>query len=70
MHESNKDRRQKILAEIVKDYVAIVDGPGCFFVQDWIEMFPDAKVHSLFPLRIRSLSLHDADLGLGRWCWV
>lgn len=44
MREQDKVVRQKILAEIVKGYVAIVDGPGCFFVEDWVEMFPDAKV--------------------------
>lgn len=44
MKENDKAKRQKILKELVKGYVAIVDGPGCFFVEDWIEMFPDAKV--------------------------
>jgi hypothetical protein len=49
MREQDKVVRQKILAEIVKGYVAIVDGPGCFFVEDWVEMFPDAKVCSCCP---------------------
>lgn len=44
MREPSKPARQKILAEVVKGYSAIVDGPGCFFVADWIEMYPDAKV--------------------------
>lgn len=47
MRASSKAERQKILAKIVKGYTAIVDGPGFFFfffVEDWIEMFPDAKV--------------------------
>lgn len=44
MREKDKAKRQKILLEIVKGYVAIVDGPGCFFVEDWLEMFPDAKL--------------------------
>jgi hypothetical protein len=44
MRTENKHERHKILAEIVKGYTAIVDGPGCFFVEDWVEMFPDAKV--------------------------
>jgi hypothetical protein len=44
MKEEDKAVRQKILAELVKGYVAAVDGPACFFVEDWIEMFPDAKV--------------------------
>ncbi|KAF4634956.1 hypothetical protein G7Y89_g3133 [Cudoniella acicularis] len=44
MQAEDKVVRQKILADIVKGYEAITDGPGCFFVEDWIEMFPDAKV--------------------------
>lgn len=44
MREPSAPARQKILAEVTKGYSAIVDGPGCFFVQDWIEMYPDAKV--------------------------
>ncbi|KAH8660684.1 hypothetical protein BGZ60DRAFT_530698 [Tricladium varicosporioides] len=44
MLEKNKAMRQKILAEIVKGYEAVTDGPACFFVEDWCEMFPDAKV--------------------------
>ncbi|OCL02422.1 hypothetical protein AOQ84DRAFT_229096 [Glonium stellatum] len=44
MQTKDKAVRQKILAEIVQGYSAIVDGPGCFFVEDWIEMYPDAKV--------------------------
>ena len=36
--------RQKLLLEIVQGYEAIVDDPGCFFVADWVEMFPDARV--------------------------
>jgi hypothetical protein len=44
MRTEDKAVRQKILTEIVKGYSAIVDGPGCFFVEDWIEMYPDAKV--------------------------
>ncbi|KAF2806574.1 uncharacterized protein BDZ99DRAFT_394141, partial [Mytilinidion resinicola] len=39
----DKAVRQNILAEIVSGYSAIVDGPGCFFVEDWVEMYPDAK---------------------------
>lgn len=50
MRETDKAKRQKILHGIVKDYAAIVDGPGCFFVADWIEMFPEAK----FVLGLRS----------------
>jgi hypothetical protein len=48
MRTQDKAVRQKILAEIVRGYMAIVDGPGCFFVQDWIEMFPEAKVGPVF----------------------
>lgn len=44
MQTEDKAVRQKILAGIVQGYSAIVDGPGCFFVEDWIEMYPDAKV--------------------------
>jgi len=44
MNTRDKAVRQKILAKIVSGYSAIVDGPGCFFVEDWIEMYPDAKV--------------------------
>ena len=44
MREPSAAARQKLLAEVTKGYSAIVDGPGCFFVQDWIEMYPDAKV--------------------------
>lgn len=44
MREPSASARRKILAEVTKGNRAIVDGPGCFFVQDWIEMYPDAKV--------------------------
>jgi hypothetical protein len=43
MRTEDKAVRQKLLLEIVQGYEAIVDGPGCFFVADWVEMFPDAK---------------------------
>ena len=53
MHAADKAVRQKILAEIVTGYAAMVDGPGCFFVEDWVEMYPDTKVfpRSSMPLR-------------------
>jgi hypothetical protein len=44
MREPERQARQELLAEVTKGFTAIVDGPGCFFVQDWIEMYPDAKV--------------------------
>jgi Sulfotransferase domain len=44
MQTEDRAERQKVLAQIVEGYEAIVDGPGCFFVEDWVEMFPDAKV--------------------------
>lgn len=44
MLEKNKVVRQKILGEIERGYEAVTDGPACFFVDDWVEMFPDAKV--------------------------
>ncbi|KAF2490124.1 hypothetical protein BU16DRAFT_575558 [Lophium mytilinum] len=47
MNTRDKAVRQKILAEIVSGYSAIVDGPGCFFVEDWVEMYPDAKVEDI-----------------------
>jgi hypothetical protein len=39
-----KPTRQKILAEIVYGYSAIVDEPGSFFIEDRLEMCPNAKV--------------------------
>jgi hypothetical protein len=50
MNEHDKAVRQKLLAEITKGYSAIVDGPGCFFIEDWVEMYPDAKVIPSPPL--------------------
>jgi hypothetical protein len=44
MCEQDKATWQKIVAEIVKGYVAIVDALGCLFVEDWVEMFPDQGV--------------------------
>jgi len=52
MQTEDKAVRQKILAEIVQGYSAIVDGPGCFFVEDWIEMYPDAKVGLMLQLTL------------------
>jgi Sulfotransferase domain len=43
-HTEDKATRQQILREICKDYRAIVDAPGCFFVEDLMEIYPDAKV--------------------------
>jgi Sulfotransferase domain len=40
----DKATRHQILREICKDYRAIVDAPGCFFVEDLIQIYPDAKV--------------------------
>ncbi|KAH6675009.1 hypothetical protein B0J14DRAFT_653184 [Halenospora varia] len=44
MLEKDKVVRQKILREIVRGYEAVTNGPACLFVEDWVEMFPDAKV--------------------------
>jgi hypothetical protein len=44
MKTEDKAVRQKLLAEIVQGYSAIVDGPGSFFIEDFVEMYPDAKV--------------------------
>lgn len=48
-----QDCAPKILAEIVHSYKAVVDGPCSFFVEDFVEMYPDAKVriHVEVPLR-------------------
>ena len=35
---------RKILAEIVYGYSAIVDEPGSFFIEDRLEIHPNAKV--------------------------
>lgn len=40
----DKATRHAILREICKDYRAIVDAPGCFFVEDLMEIYPEAKV--------------------------
>ena len=42
--ETDKVKRQALLREILEPYQAIVDFPGCFVVDDLMEMFPDAKV--------------------------
>ncbi|KAL2215113.1 hypothetical protein M432DRAFT_627930 [Thermoascus aurantiacus ATCC 26904] len=39
-----QDCALKILVEIVHSYKAVVDGPCSFFVEDFVEMYPDAKV--------------------------
>lgn len=43
LQEQDKEKRHKLLLSIVKGYAAVVDGPGCYFVKDWLELFPDAK---------------------------
>jgi membrane protein YqaA with SNARE-associated domain len=43
MREPNPAVRQKLLAQVTQGYAAIVDAPGCFFIADWVEMYPDAK---------------------------
>jgi hypothetical protein len=40
MHTQEKPARQKILVEIVHGCSAVVDGPGYFFVEDWLGMYP------------------------------
>jgi hypothetical protein len=43
MREPSAPARQKLLFEVTRGYSAIVDGPGCFFISDWVEMYPNAK---------------------------
>jgi hypothetical protein len=62
MREQGKAMRQKIVAEIVKGYVAIVDGPGCLFAEDWVEMFPDQGV---LPATLCLYSLQQKYQGVG-----
>lgn len=40
----DKATRHAILRKIFKDYRAIVDAPGYFFVEDLMEIYPEAKV--------------------------
>ena len=47
MHAQDKAVRQKIFAEIVKGYAVITDRPGCFFVGDWLDMYPDAQLFDM-----------------------
>lgn len=42
--ETDTTKRQAILRDILQDYDAIVDAPGCFLVDDLIEVFPTAQV--------------------------
>lgn len=56
MQTEDKAVRQKILTEKVQGYSAMVDAPGCFFVEDWIEMYPDAKVGLMLRLTLLSKS--------------
>jgi Sulfotransferase domain len=40
----DKATRHAILREVFKEYRATVDAPGCFFVEDLMEIYPEAKV--------------------------
>lgn len=42
--EDDKDKRQAILHQIFDGYLATADFPGMAFLDDLIEMYPDAKV--------------------------
>jgi hypothetical protein len=46
MHTQENLARQKILAEIVHGWSAIADGPGCFFVEGWLDMYPRRQCRS------------------------
>ena len=39
-----KEARHAMIREILKDYVAIVDYPCCIFLEDLMEIYPNAKV--------------------------
>ena len=66
MSEPEKAVRQKyLLDEIVDGYTAIVDGPGCFFVEDWVEAFLDAKVFCCQPPQLLLLRSTRKRNGLG-----
>jgi hypothetical protein len=43
-HEPDKKKRQAILKEMLDPFEAIVDYPGCYLVDDLLELYPDAKV--------------------------
>jgi hypothetical protein len=42
--EGDKKKRQALLKEILDPFEAIVDFPGCYLVDDLLELYPDAKV--------------------------
>jgi len=44
MRETDRERRQKLLKELVGGYVAICDVPAVAFVPELMDMYPDAKV--------------------------
>ena len=44
MGEKNRDRRHQILHQIFDGYRATADFPGAVFVDDLMDMYPDAKV--------------------------
>lgn len=44
MHEDNKERRQKLLHKIFDGYQATTDFPGFWFIDDLMDMYPDAAI--------------------------
>lgn len=42
--EPDKTKRHVMLRDMLDEYEAIVDYPGCFLVDDLLELYPDAKV--------------------------
>jgi len=42
--EPDKDRRQVLLRPLFDGYAATCDYPGSFFIDDLMEMYPDAKI--------------------------
>ncbi|CAI7612755.1 unnamed protein product [Penicillium glandicola] len=44
MRESNTERRQKLLHQIFDGFQATSDFPGCAFIDDLMDMYPEAKI--------------------------
>lgn len=44
MQEQDRETRQKLLWQLIDGFAAMSDFPGVFFIVDFMDMFPDAKI--------------------------
>ena len=55
-NEQDKGKKHAMIRDLLKGYQAVVDCPVSLMVEDFVEMYPDAKVSSLGVYRPRNMS--------------